>query len=73
MALARPGLHREAVDHGALALHVQRTGLADNVVKTLHRDLDYVVLGIVGQRNPLGLDLIADVEARDLDLGLSAF
>jgi len=47
--------------------------VADHVIDPFERDFDQVILRIVGdaeQRQPLNLDLVAEIERGDLDFGL---
>src|SRR5215469_1780355 len=57
-------------------LDIDVTRLGDQMIQALERDLDNVIVGIVGnaeQRQPLGFDLIAKAQRGNLDFGLFAF
>src|SRR5215469_7386171 len=57
-------------------LDIDVTRLGDQMIQALERDLDDVIVGIVGnaeQRQPLGFDLIAKAQRGNLDFGLFAF
>jgi hypothetical protein len=61
---------------GAPVLDINVPRLGDEMIQSLDRHLDNVIIGIVGnaeQRQPLRFDLIAKAERGDLDFGLFAF
>src|SRR5262249_11112420 len=55
----------ERGDSFRTVLDRDRTRLVDQVIEALERHLDEVILGVVGnadERQPLGLDLVAEVK-----------
>jgi hypothetical protein len=58
-----------------IIIHPDFARLADQVIVSFERDIDHIVLGMVGnaqQRHPFFFDLVANPEGRPLDLGALA-